>query len=88
MDNVFGERLKNVRKNSHMTQEMLANKCGVCSTAVRAWEKGLRLPNAYYLRGICTELHVSADYLLGMKTRKESGRRRGCGFDRCGLKCQ
>lgn len=68
MDNEFGARLKRIRKAKDMTQEEMGMKCGACSGAVRAWEKGDRLPNAYYLREICMALHVSADYLLGIKS--------------------
>lgn len=67
MVNEFGEKLKKVRRDRHMTQEELGDKCGACAGTVKSWEKGLRLPNAYYLRGICTALHVSSDYLLGLR---------------------
>lgn len=68
MDNGFGMRLRKARKERGFTQDRLGMECGACSGAVRAWEKGDRLPNAYYLRGICIALHVSADYLLGIKS--------------------
>lgn len=66
MENSFGERLRKVRRDRRYTQERLGNECGACAGAVRDWEKGLRLPNTYYLREICIALHVSADYLLGI----------------------
>lgn len=68
MDNGFGMRLRKARKERGFTQDRLGMECGACSGAVRAWEKGERLPNAYYLREICMALHVSADYLLGIKS--------------------
>lgn len=66
MDNGFGQRLKKVRNKRGMTQKELGAACGVCAAAIMNWEKGLRLPNAYYLREICIALHVSADYLFGI----------------------
>lgn len=72
MDNEFGERLKKIRKDRHMTQEELGDKCGACCGTVRSWEKGIQMPNAYYLRGICVALHVSADYLLGIENYKNN----------------
>lgn len=71
MDNIFGRRLREVRKKRHCTQEELGEKCGAGSATIRSWEKGLRLPNAYYLPGICAALGVSADYLLGIRRKEE-----------------
>ena len=67
LENGFGMRLRKARRERGFTQDRLGMECGACVGAVRAWEKGERLPNAYYLRKICIALHVSADYLLGIK---------------------
>ena len=76
MDNGFGMRLRKARRERGFTQDRLGMECGACSGAVRAWEKGERLPNTYYLRGICIALHISADYLLGIK-RDGTARQKG-----------
>lgn len=70
MENLFGVRLRRVRKSRGYTQEMLGKECGACNGTIRDWEKGLRLPNTYYLKEICIALGVSADYLLGLKQKR------------------
>lgn len=72
VNNIFGERLREIRKRREFTQEELGGKCGACAGAIRDWEKGLRLPNTYYLREICVALNVSADYLLGLRKKSKS----------------
>lgn len=71
MQNLFGARLRAARKIRGYTQESLGRECGACIASIRDWEKGRRLPNAYYLRGICIALCVSPDYLLGIRCKKK-----------------
>ena len=41
----FGQRIKNLRLQSSMTQKDLAGKVGVSVMAVRNWESGAKKPN-------------------------------------------
>lgn len=79
MKNLFGKRLREIRKRREFTQEELGSRCGACAGAIRDWEKGLRLPNTYYLREICVALNVSADYLLGLRKKSKPDKRRNKG---------
>ncbi len=66
MKNKFAERLKEVRGESGLNQQEFAALCRVQQSCVSKWERGTTLPDAEMLCVICTVLHVSADYLLGL----------------------
>lgn len=72
--NTFGERLKNLRIEKHMTQKQLAKKLGITNMAVCYavcyYERDKRNPSLEALRNICKCFNVSSDYLLGLKERK------------------
>lgn len=48
-----------------ITQTYLADMCGVTRQTVSNWLDGTSVPDANAIWKICTELNVSADYLLG-----------------------
>ena len=62
------ERLKEIREQQHLTQKEFAKKIGVSAKTVINWENGAP-PSIQNLKELCFRLHVSADYLLGMKTK-------------------
>ena len=49
----FGENLKNFRKNSKMSQEVLAEKVGVSRQAVSRWEVGEAYPEMSNIVALC-----------------------------------
>jgi len=61
---LFGEKLRNHRKNLGMTQEEAAAKIGVSGQAVSKWESGDCLPDCFNLKEICDLYGLSADALL------------------------
>ena len=61
----FGERLKDVRKDSGMSQADVASEIGVTKSAYANYEQGIREPSLRVLKLICDVLDVSCDYLLG-----------------------
>lgn len=61
----FGAKLAECRRNKNLTQEELANRLGVTPQALSKWEKGLSSPDITMVFAICSTLDVSADYLLG-----------------------
>ena len=61
---VFGEKLRNHRKNRGMTQEEVAEKVGVSPQAISKWEAGDCLPDCFNLKAISDVYKISADVLL------------------------
>ena len=61
----FGLRLKDVRKDSGMSQADVADEIGVTKSAYANYEQGTREPSLKVLKAICDTLDVSCDYLLG-----------------------
>lgn len=62
---MFGERLKKVRKDNHITQTQLGKQLGFYHSAIVKWEKGISEPNFDTLLKIAAYFNVSIDYLLG-----------------------
>ncbi len=67
----FGKRLRLMRKNRELTQSQLAERIGVTSSMISAYETSLRLPSFDVLIKISYELKVSTDYLLGIEKRTD-----------------
>lgn len=61
----FAERLKDVRKDSGMSQADVASEIGITKSAYANYEQGIREPSLKVLKVICDTLDVSCDYLLG-----------------------
>ena len=61
---IFGEKLKNYRKELNLTQEELGEKVGVSGQAVSKWEKGECLPDCYNLKQLGDLYGISLDILL------------------------
>ena len=66
----FGKRLKELRKQSGMTQEQLANKFGITKSVVSYYELSERTPSPDVLKDLALIFRVSADYLLGIERSK------------------
>jgi Predicted transcriptional regulators len=60
----FGEKLQNLRKIKHMSQEELASKITVSRQAVSKWELNESVPDTENVIQISKVLGVSIDYLL------------------------
>ena len=58
------ERIAFVRKAAGLTQEQLGEKLGVTRQAVSKWESAQATPDALTIARLCTELGVSADFIL------------------------
>ena len=61
---IFGEKLRNHRKNLGLTQEEVAERMGISAQAVSKWEAGDCLPDCYNLKAISEVYNVSVDVLL------------------------
>jgi len=60
----FHEKLQQLRKNRHMTQEELADILYVSRTAISKWESGKGYPSIDSLKELSTFFQVSIDDLL------------------------
>ena len=58
------ERIAFVRKSAGLTQEQLGEKLGVTRQAVSKWELAQATPDAATIARLCSELGVSADFVL------------------------
>lgn len=61
----FGEKLKELREKSGLTQDQLAARIGIGKSTVAMYEGQGRLPSAIVLLKMARTFHVSTDYLLG-----------------------
>lgn len=70
-NNVFGCRLREVRKEHKLTQKQLADKIGAKHNSVSDWERGYAMPDPDTIVSICEALNVSSAYLLPAKNRTD-----------------
>ena len=61
----FSERLKELRKQAHLTQVELAKKLGIVQSSFADWERGKKKPTQENLVKIAHILNVSVDYFVG-----------------------
>ena len=62
---VFGKRLKELRKANGYTIEQFAEAVGISKSSVGYYENNNRMPDIEILSRIADVLNVSADYLIG-----------------------
>lgn len=60
-----GERVKQLRKEKHITTVQLAQDIGVTSNAVSQWENDKRRPNFEMMCKLADYFKVDMDYLIG-----------------------
>ncbi|MCQ2532033.1 MAG: helix-turn-helix domain-containing protein [Saccharofermentans sp.] len=60
----FGEKLRNARKESGLSQEQFAVKMNVSRSAVAKWETDKGMPDITNLKVMAKLLNVSVDYLV------------------------
>lgn len=60
----FPTLLKNQRKKQGMTQQQLAEACGLQSLQIKRYEGGKSIPMLDALHGLCVGLSCSADLLV------------------------
>ncbi|MBQ6848299.1 MAG: helix-turn-helix transcriptional regulator [Clostridia bacterium] len=61
----IGERIKQLRKQKGLTQEMLANYLCVSCQAVSKWEREICYPDIFLLSDISDLIGISIDELMG-----------------------
>lgn len=70
MDNLFGTRLKELRKARGLSQKELAEKLSISFQSVSKWENGLGAPGINLIPSIANILRVSCDHLIGHDNRE------------------
>ena len=70
-DNIFAQRLTEIRKLNNLTQQKLGEAVGTHKQAVNNWEKGVAFPNLQLFVKLCRLLDCSADYLCGLSDLRE-----------------
>lgn len=60
----FSQRLKQLRKEKHLTQAQVAERIGVTASMVSSYETDIRLPSYEVLVKIATLFGVTVDYML------------------------
>ena len=66
----FAERLKELRKQAHLTQVELAKRLGIGQSSYADWERGKKNPTQENLIRLAQTLNVSVDYLVGNSEEK------------------
>ena len=61
----FSQKLKQLRKDKHLTQAQVAVRIGVTASMVSSYETDIRLPSYEVMLRIADIFGVSVDYLLG-----------------------
>ncbi len=67
---IFGERLKELRKENGLSQKEFAEKSAIALPTVSAYENKKKKPSVDSLLKVCDSYHVSADWLLGRSQAK------------------
>lgn len=62
----IGEKIRQVRKGLGMTQEQLAEKCGVATITIRQYESGRREPREGQIRRIAKALSIPEDSFFNL----------------------
>jgi repressor LexA len=68
----FGHRLRQLRKEKHMTQAQLAQQFNLAESTISLYENNKRNPDYHVLLDIARFFNVSADYLIGRSPQKHS----------------
>lgn len=62
---LFGDKLRELRKENNMTQKDIANMFNIKEATVSAWEVGKAQPSIDTIIVLAQYFNVSTDYLLG-----------------------
>ena len=64
----FGEKLKEARKKTGLSQEQFAEKMNISRSAVAKWENDIGIPDVSNIKSIARLFNVSIDSLLDVET--------------------
>ena len=66
----YAERIRELREDKDLTQRQIADMLGVAQTTYSQYELSKRSMPIDYLIALCRYYNVSADYILGIGSRK------------------
>ena len=66
----FSQRIKQLRKDKHMTQAQVAARIGVTASMVSSYETDIRLPSYEVMVQIADLFGVTVDYLLCRQNKR------------------
>ncbi|MBQ9458423.1 MAG: helix-turn-helix transcriptional regulator [Oscillospiraceae bacterium] len=66
----LSRKLRELRQANELTQKQVAERIGVTSSVVSAYENGIRLPSYPSLVKLAALFDVSSDYLLGITEKR------------------
>ena len=69
---MYSDRLKELRKNKHLTQEQLGKKLNIATSTVSMYENGTREPDLQTLINLSKFYEVTTDYILGLSDKPYS----------------
>lgn len=72
MNNVLGEKIRQLRKQKGYSQEQLARKLSITQGAVSQWEKNITTPAADQLKSLAEIFEITVDNLLSDDDPKEA----------------
>lgn len=61
---IIGLRIREIREALHMTREQFSELCGISDSFLGAVENGKKSITSKTLFKICTNAHISADYII------------------------
>lgn len=61
---MFGEKIKNLRKDNKLTQQQMADMLGLSLRTIASWESNDRLPSIDVLKKMAETYDITTDYLL------------------------
>lgn len=64
---MYGQRIRDLRKEKKLTQKQLADALGVDFRTVSFWETERYQPNFDQLVKLCVFFDVESDYIIGLK---------------------
>lgn len=67
---MIGDRIKELRDRSNMTQNALAKKLGITRSAVNAWEMGISIPSTQYIVELSRLFKISSDFILELDSKE------------------
>lgn len=65
----FGNRLRKLRENRHLTQTQVAVRLNISKSAMSGYENNIKTPSVDILIQLAQVYNVTTDYLLGLDNR-------------------
>ena len=71
MSYLYIKRIRDLREDSDRTQKQVADYLGTSQTMYARYERGANALPIHHLIALCKLYEVSADYILGLETKKD-----------------